>query len=168
MSLKKHLRVKRRGRPRKRPEPVVSPTPETLAKLEGDVIQSLKQEGVFSAFQEEAALAIRALRNALCNESSSMNLTHVSGGPTRPSPRDCFDRLSANELRVYRGHYVPWQDAERSVLIPGAKGACRSDLFLVCVVENKTPEDLAAQLGASKVWIHRQLQESVDVFINRA
>lgn len=97
---------RRRGRPRRNEE--IGPTPETLAKLDRDVLLTMLEGGQITADQEVAARELSSMWRALQRGMlPQMKLGMAGPIPGRKQARSPFARIVDFEVEVWTTRYKP-------------------------------------------------------------
>tara|TARA_R100001510_G_C7644686_1_gene202089 strand:- start:1083 stop:1658 length:576 start_codon:yes stop_codon:yes gene_type:complete len=95
----------KRGRPKKNKS--IPPTPETVAKLEPDVVQLLMLNNQITQEQENACLLLREIGTALQRKVRPFLNTTYADTKTN-NTKDPFDNLSDYQLWLYSEVVIPW------------------------------------------------------------
>jgi|TARA_R100001129_G_scaffold45581_2_gene31165 hypothetical protein len=98
----------KRGRPKKIKS--IPPTPETLAKLEPDVVQLLMLNNQISQEQESACLILREIGTALNRQTRPFlgDLIPSETSSKGSKAKDPFDNLSDYQMWLYSEVIIPW------------------------------------------------------------
>lgn len=116
----------------------VPATPETLRKLQQDVIVTLVRQGVLLPHHHDAAMEIRSVHEAVGRgmfARSSFAPTAGSSGRGYGS-RDFTQRMSASERRAWETHYLPWSREMAMAVAAGLPGTRWMQLIIDIVVDN--------------------------------
>lgn len=116
----------------------VPPTPETLRKLQQDVVVKLVRQGVLLPHHHDAAMEIRSVHEAVGRgmfARSSFDPTAGSSGRGQ-GPRDFTQRMSSSERRAWEKHYLPWSRDMAIAVVAGLPGTSWMQLIIDIVVDN--------------------------------
>jgi len=157
------LKTKKRGRPKR--EKGIAPTPETLAKLQPNVLPSLVYNGILDLDQEKAGEEIahvyHTLHRGLLPAGGIENDRSIATGTLR----DPFARMSTGERNAWEFRYKPWANNESKKLIRKRPRLCRWKLTLLITHENERPEVLAARYQVEYPKIIRYLKDSLNEYV---
>jgi len=157
----------KRGRPSRaemRFAEETGPTPETVAKLEGDALLDLVERGDLNVDQERAGRAINAVWEELERlffRTSNGELTRVS-----QSHRDLSDAMSHALARRLRDLHQPW--ASREIEKTLGPGVTRYGVVWRLCNLNWPPKFIAANTGLKEHAVLCALRDSLDVYIDLA
>lgn len=120
------------------------PTPETAAKLRGDVILSLVKTGALSASHLDAALEIRTVHAAVGRAMFPRMADVARTGPSQRDfgPREIARSMSSAERRAWETRYLPWSHAMAVAVAAGLPGTRWLQLVIDIAVDNATPEEV--------------------------
>ena len=135
----------KRGRPKKNKS--IPPTPETVAKLEPDVVQLLMLNNQITQEQENACLILREIATALQQKVRPFLNTTYADKKTN-NTKDPFDNLSDYQLWLYSEVIIPWHrmseimDGNAVTINPGPKKILEYGWVFVnmIVLDNETLE----------------------------
>jgi hypothetical protein len=158
---------KKRGRPPradKRATDETGPTPETIAKLEVDVLTDLVETGLITVDQECAGREINAVWEALERSMARTSATFLMR--VTASHRELPDAVS--HAIAWRLHYrhQPW--ASREIEKKLAPGVTRYGVVWRLCNLNWPIDLIARQAGVSEARILRAVRDSLDVYISFA
>jgi hypothetical protein len=158
-----NLKTKKRGRPKR--EKGIAPTPETLAKLQPNVLPSLVYNGVIDLDQEKAAEEIahvyHTLHRGLLPAGGIENDRSMATGTLR----DPFARMTTGERNAWEFTYKPWANSESKKLIRKRPRLCRWKLSVLITHENIKPDVIAAQYQVDYPIIIQQFKNSLDQYV---
>lgn len=125
----------------------IGPTPETAARLRGDVVLGLVRDGLLSAQDLDAALEIRTVHEAVGRGMfPRMPGEPGAGSSSRQfGPRDFTRQMSARERHLWETRYLPWSGAMAVSVAAGLAGTRWLQLVVDIVVDNATPEEAEAR-----------------------
>lgn len=112
------------------------PTPETVAKMRPDVVESLYRLGKIDSDQRWAAEKIQDVFEQVCRGLFPRAIDHRNPYVEKPSirPAKGLELMRQSEFEHWRDVYKPWSAIEAKVLV-GA-GNPRTQLVHLVVVEN--------------------------------
>ena len=142
----------------------IRPTPETLRKLQQDVVVELVREGSLRPHHQDAALEIRAVHEAVGRgmfARSSCDPTAGSSGRAY-GPRDFTQRMSARERRLWETRYLPWSRDMALAVVAGLPGTRWMQLAIDIVVDNHAVGTVEERYRLSPGTAIRYLAEALD------
>ncbi|MEE9140173.1 MAG: hypothetical protein V3U18_05290 [Alphaproteobacteria bacterium] len=140
------------------------PTPETLAKLEEDVVGALAQRGRLAPHEVDAALEIRgvfaALKEGLVARAGKGDRQRARG--RRKVQRQPLERMRDDVARIYGERYRPWarEMARRQVIESNLRGPDKRllDAVVDIVVDNRAPIWVGIEVGATAEAVESALK----------
>ncbi len=142
----------------------VPPTPETLRKLEQDVISVLVEANGLTQVQRDAAMEIRGIHEAVGRgmfARSAIGPAAARGG-FNYGPRDFTQNMSSEELRIWETRYLPWSHELAVAIAAGMPGTRWLQLVTDVVVDNATPAAVEACYRLPAGSALRYLAEGLD------
>ncbi len=163
--MKKLIPVRRRGRPKKRADDRIDPTPETAAKLEPDHLHKLLSEGEISPDQERAGRQIHALFRALNAGGSPTSRLDAPGKSKRPGlTKTPLERLSERQEDLWRSRFTPWARASGATVVVGRPRLTSLGLVERLVTENQSPEAISARFRVSRETLLEAFRTAMDAY----
>lgn len=144
----------------------IAPTPETLKKLEKDVISTLFEEAALTSAQRDAALEIRGIHEAIGRgmfARSAVNPAAVRGGP-QYGPRDFTHKMSVDELDRWENRYLPWSHDLAVAVVSGMPRTRWLQLVIDIVVDNVSITAVESRYRLAAGSGLRYLAEGLDRF----
>ncbi len=142
----------------------ILPTPETLRKLQPDVVVELVREGCLRPHHQDAALEIRSVHEAVGRgmfaRSSCDPATGASG--RAHGPRDFTQRMSARERRLWEARYLPWSRDMALAVVAGLPGTRWMQLVIDIVVDNHAVGTVEERYRLNPGTAIRYLVEALD------
>jgi hypothetical protein len=158
---------KKRGRPSradKRAADEAGPTPQTIAKLEGDVLTELLESELITGEQERAGREINAVWEALEQSMARTSTAHLMR--VSASHRELPDAISHAIARRLHDRHQPW--ASREIEKKLAPGVTRYGVVWRLCNLNWPIALIAHQAAVSDARILRAVRDSLDVYISFA
>lgn len=150
------------------------PTPETVAKRQPDVIETLHHENLLDTDQHNAAMEIRELREALTRGifSGAADYSAPLGGKAGREQLRGLEALKGDvkdtgtEYGKWAQIYKPWSNSEGKRQI--APGFTRLQLVDDIVWEGYWPQDMDSLAGMIPGTSLYRLREALDNYLRQA
>ncbi len=156
---------KKRGRLR-RTEERIEPTPETLAKLQGDQLGDLLKQGALTPDQERVALRIHSFSLALKRGMFPQSRIQAAAPlPARTPPEAPLERLKERDVEHWSKVYGPWATAMSRLLVVRRPRLTALSLVERIVNENSSPEKLSVDFSLPRERVIKSLQKALDGYI---
>ncbi|MEQ9449621.1 MAG: hypothetical protein RLN70_12080, partial [Rhodospirillaceae bacterium] len=143
----------------------VGPTPETAAKLERDVLQSLTEAGQITAEHEYAGRELHAMWRALQRGMlPQLKLGRAGPAPGRKQVRSPFTRMHEREMEIWTTRYKPWADAQSKIVVARRPRLSRLDLALKVIDDNVALSCIAHRHALSVARVAEELRNALDLY----
>ncbi len=141
----------------------VPPTPETKAKLEGDVILELVQRGQLQHIHADAAMSILEMFETITKGQGAKAVTlEPSAGPIRDEEDPESDKFGKHYSEVYK----PWANAMSAIPVAQSNVATRNVLALVfrVVIDRRTIYNVGSEFSLTGPDTIKVLHQGLEAY----
>lgn len=159
------MNAERNSRGRYGGEDPVGPTPETVAKLQADVLLTLVQNDILTTDQERAGREIASIWRAIMR--GMFGTSNAAGVRTSSRRKDPTDAMSETESKYHAETYLPWATCQASRLAVKFPRLTYADVVYRLAVANENPLAVAQEIKVAPGVLIAALQDALEWYAQR-